>query len=401
MYPLDADGAVRFSTSSHLLLSAAVAFGGSGCDGDSGIRDAARDSLEPSELWLGSVSLAESSRASLFVSSAWAVPGEVVALELEDDCGGCFDVSADSMAWTAGPRLEVPVWFRPQRTGPAQGILTVRGAFMARPLRGALAGYGLDAVLDNAPPVAVPGPDRDAPAGTRVRLDGRRSHDPGRPDSGRLAYAWSVRNGPRGSRRRLDRFRSPRPTLHVDLTGRYELELVVTDPRGLSSPPARVAIQAVSVEAVRVELVWDPPEADLDLHLVRQNGTFCDCVSSVYPRPCARRANWFSERPGANPRLETGGRDSHPEVLVIPGLGEDRRVVPERYLIAVHYAYRGEAPDAPQAAVRVYVDGDLYAERVRRLAHEHDLWMVGAIDGAGPSFEADGALIAGATCGSR
>ena len=260
--------------------------------------------------------------------------------------------------------------------------------------------------LGNLPPVAVAGDDLVVEPFAQVQLDGTDSFDPDVPPNLPLAYRWSIVEQPGGARPELARAGSPLPVLRPDLAGRYELDLVVTDALGLESEPDRLVVEAFPDEAIRIELIWDHPDSDLDLHLIRDGGAFCDCASSVHYRDCARSADWFPEAPGANPSLDIDDRSGFgPENINLQGEGPTKFVPPETFTIAVHYFSNAEQVSSwptttSTATVRVFVYGFLAAEATRAMVAERELWTVGRLAWPAQSFQLDGTVEQDRVCGA-
>lgn len=59
----------------------------------------------------------------------------------------------------------------------------------------------------------------------------------------------------------------------VDVAGSFTLGLIVTDDRGAQSTECQVTINAVPREGLHVQLTWDRPDNDIDLHLARGGTT--------------------------------------------------------------------------------------------------------------------------------
>ncbi|MEQ9500119.1 MAG: choice-of-anchor D domain-containing protein [Deltaproteobacteria bacterium] len=239
--------------------------------------------------------------------------------------------------------------------------------------------------LANRPPVAVPGDDLTVEPWSRVTLDGSESYDQDIPPDEPLTYRWRLVAKPDGSTTALERARTVRPSFWADLTGVYEVELVVIDSLGLESEPKVVLIEALPTNAIRIELTWDHPDSDLDLHFLRPTYEFCDCITDVHYRDCAREPIWFPQFPGANPRLDVDDRSGFgPENINLDGDGTDRYIPDGEYRIAVHYYASNEAVSSwptneSNATVRVFVYGLLAAEVSRKLEQDNDLWEVGTL----------------------
>ncbi len=257
----------------------------------------------------------------------------------------------------------------------------------------------------NLPPLALPGEDTTVEPWSRVTLDGSMSYDQDDPPDDPLTYRWRLLAVPPGSTTELERTSTPFPSFWADLSGVYEVELVVTDALGLESEPAVVLVEALPTNAVRLELTWDHPDADLDLHLIREGGTFCDCTTDVHYRDCGRTPDWFPQTPGANPRLDVDDRSGFgPENINIDGHGTARFIPDGSYSIAVHYySTNGQTSSWPTestvATVRVFVFGLLPAELTQELTATGDLWVAGSLRWPDQVVAPDGSFINGAVCG--
>ena len=88
---------------------------------------------------------------------------------------------------------------------------------------------GVDSVTintRNSAPVADAGPDQSIAVGATVTLDGSSSSD---VDGDRLSYSWSLSRVPAGSTAALSATDVVQPTFSVDVRGRYEARLIVSD----------------------------------------------------------------------------------------------------------------------------------------------------------------------------
>lgn len=258
--------------------------------------------------------------------------------------------------------------------------------------------------VGNRAPIADAGDDLTVEPWSRATLSGAGSTDPDGADEN-LQYRWTLVSKPGGSTAELERSRSVEPSFWADLTGQYELELVVIDALGLESEVDRVVVEALPTNAIRIELTWDHPDSDVDLHLIRQGGRFCECVEDVHYRECGVAPDWFPDAPGANPRLDIDDRDGFgPENINLDGEGPERFIPDGTYTIAVHYF--DDVSDVstwptPQstATVRVFVFGLLAAEFVRTLENEGDLWTAAEIRWADQEVVGIDTITPGATCG--
>jgi len=236
-------------------------------------------------------------------------------------------------------------------------------------------------------------PDDIRPLG-RVYFDGRGSYH---PDGAAIAaYRWRVLEFPPGadaSAFDLQGEATPLADMYLPLAGHYAVRLTVTDGFGVESGvslTSDVPFDALPDSRLHVQLVWDSPTRDLDLHLVNADrGDFVysddsDCHWINCRPSCGTPADddcvpvqWFTAYP---PFTEGNGRLDIDDTA---GLGPENINIdrPEagRYRIYVHfYGLVDPTDEATQATVRVYLDGVLRGE-FRRLLHVHDLWRVAEI----------------------
>tara|TARA_Y100001968_G_C19398288_1_gene739563 strand:- start:559 stop:1524 length:966 start_codon:yes stop_codon:yes gene_type:complete len=128
--------------------------------------------------------------------------------------------------------------------------------------------------------------------GELASVDGSHSSDPDNPLE-ELSYAWSFEVVPEGSTVTNDSIILPDedPETEVlesalarftpDLLGTYRMNLVVTDTKDASSVAAVVVVQAVPPSNLQLELEWNTPRADLDLHLIAPGGNYFGSFAST------------------------------------------------------------------------------------------------------------------------
>jgi len=261
--------------------------------------------------------------------------------------------------------------------------------------------------LSNRPPIAVCGEALTVEPWSRASLDGSQSYDQDTPPDNPLQYQWRLLTRPSGSTAQLERANTAQPSFWVDITGSYELELNVIDALGLpSQTPCLVEVEALPTNAIRIELTWDHPDSDLDLHLIQSGGSFCDCATDCHYRDCARRPNWFPATPGSNPRLDIDDRAGFgPETIDIDGEGVDRFIQDGSYQIAVHYYASNEGisswpTNRSVATVRVFIFGLLAAEFTHPLDNDGDVWLVGSLTWPDRIVIPDGGVIPRQMCGA-
>lgn len=203
-------------------------------------------------------------------------------------------------------------------------------------------------------------------------FDGTQSSDPNGYEP--LTYQWIVSQRPEASDADvpLDPDDTAEIDLYVDVAGTWEVQLQVTNALGTRSVPAICTFEALPEDDLHVELSWDTPSADLDLHLVQGGAVFFE-----EPGDC----NWCNKTPDwgvqneddDDPRLDIDDRGGYgPENINI--------LVPETgtYEVKVHYFEdHGDGPVA--ATVRVWLDGVQVYEGAQVLQY-NEVWDAGTAD---------------------
>lgn len=294
--------------------------------------------------------------------------GELELGSLAQSGSGAFTLTTDPSGNTLAPGSEVPVLvsYAPTQSEGDRGALRVPsndpdegevevlllgngGGDLAWPV----------AAMDCASPIAPP---------VWVELSGAASSDP--EGNTPLTYQWELGGAPEGSQAALTQDSTVNTRFFADSAGIYEVSLVVTNRLGLASAPARCTMQAVPEEALHVELTWDTPAADLDLHLLQEEAEF-------FERPgdcnfCNPTPSWGASGTEDDPRLALDDRGGYgPENVKIytPASG--------KYKVRVHY-FDEHGDDAVVATVKVYLNGALAATRDQVL-HRNQVWDAGEI----------------------
>lgn len=186
---------------------------------------------------------------------------------------------------------------------------------------------------------------------------------------------WEVVGRPPGSSAEEPRpATEARTTFTPDLAGEYRLEFTVTDDDG-ESASCIATVRAIANEGLRIEMFWDSPSTDMDLHLLNAGGErwrtnqdcyYVNCTSRPYP-------SWGPRGDEDDPNLDIDDTDGFgPENINIetPANGT--------YRVGT-YAYRGNG----SVTVRIYCGGSTTEPRrtfgpvtLRGTGGSHDFWRV-------------------------
>jgi hypothetical protein len=278
-------------------------------------------------------------------------------------------------AWPlpAGQSLTVDLAFSPEHAASYLGELNIHSndpdeAIVTVPLSGQ--GYACPvAVAQFLDPEDIDGLE---PLDT-IRLDGTDSY--AQTAGGTISeYEWRLTQRPVGSTA-IPIPTSARAQISCDLAGDYEVALSVNDDRGLRSCfDDFLRFSCIPTEELHIQLVWDHPYADMDLHLLREAGDVFDHDSDTYFSN--REPEWYPETPAANPILDLDDNQGYgPENINVeapqPG---------SRHTIYVHYWDAQTDGDAFSiATIRIYAYGQIVTEH--QLAFESDemLWQAAEI----------------------
>jgi hypothetical protein len=214
------------------------------------------------------------------------------------------------------------------------------------------------------------------------------------PDRTIVQYEWQSLSRPAGSTVQLSAPASVDTgftfdeRLGLDVAGTYAVRATVFDSAGRSASCELELEAAPQPGALRVQLFWDSPQGDLDLHLRRDTDALCS-AADCYALTCTGGGpDWGS--PDASPHLDADGIGFGPETITVDAPADDT------YLVAVHG--RG-LPAAGNATVRAFFDGSLLFEGSAAI-EDGQLWQVAAISCVAGSCEGfmDAAVAALSTC---
>lgn len=297
----------------------------------------------------------------------------ITGIELSKETNPDFKIQSSARtpaSISQGTQVMLLLAYRPgiNSSPPGEGTLLIKASDPYQPKTQVRLLAGL-----NRAPRADAGADQQVDPLVQVILDGSGSTDP--DGDLPLSYSWNLVRKPEGSSSELVSTEQVQTSFTPDLVGVYEAELYVTDSTGLRSLlPDRTSITALPSERLLVELVWDSPIADLDLHFLAPGGSmggFLDC-------------HW------ANPSPDWGAVDDtsdNPELLRddLAGFGPETLAYQEpmdgEYSLAVDYfaAHTPSGKEDTKATLRIFVDGFLVAEISHDLTQQGQTWQAASI----------------------
>jgi len=223
--------------------------------------------------------------------------------------------------------------------------------------------------------------DPTNPILTRLYVDGEQSYDPLGGEI--VSYQWEIIAAPQGadpSELVLEGQSSSIASFIPALAGQYTVRLTVNNDQGLQSVPTEesdLTINGLTNSGILIQLVWDHPTNNQDLHLVHLSsaGNFCsangDC-NAAEPSPI-----WFDDyeaSTGPNPTLSRDDSDGFgPESITIdaPEAGT--------YRILTHYAPAPNSSGPTVQQVRIFINGTLQFTEQRTLTGPEQIWAIADI----------------------
>jgi len=230
------------------------------------------------------------------------------------------------------------------------------------------------------------------PHGESVEIDGTQSYDPNKPDHSysRLTFEWQFQVTPPGSTAVLAfPFTLPdsadadmaRPVLIPDVDGTYRVGLRVTEPEDeLTSEWVYVTIQSTAWENLVVDMYWDVPATDLDLHVLAPHGEYWTDNDCYYGNPSP---DWGVEGADIDDPTyaeddDNGGDDSNPasEQVAIQCPGEGT------YTVVVTYHSDRQTDQTVSPWVEVTMADQLLGDRMDapQALEELQAWIVAEIE---------------------
>tara|TARA_B100000700_G_C15006053_1_gene838569 strand:+ start:74 stop:994 length:921 start_codon:yes stop_codon:yes gene_type:complete len=212
-------------------------------------------------------------------------------------------------------------------------------------------------------PVAACGvtPNPVSPPFQSATWIGSESYDPSGLDI--VDYSWTIKSAPDGSTAVMPTGTANRYPFTPVLAGDYVGELVVTNEDGVESDPCEITLEAIPTESLWVEMFWEKPQDDMDIHLLADGGSI-ETRDDCYYSNCTPAAQIFfpmdwgiSGYNNDNPTLDLDD---------ISGTGPENINIESPHFEAVYtvvvHDYTGSTPDVYEnndVTVNVYLDGSL------------------------------------------
>lgn len=295
---------------------------------------------------------------------------ETIFIAADDEDNSIRLITPVQPGWALAPAesLTLDLVFAPTDTVLHSGELVIRSndpdeAEVRIPVqgRGSQCPVAVAEVLDDAEDIE--------PLDT-IRITGENSYAQSEETSIE-AYDWVLEQRPVGSTAILDTIASERVQLTCDLAGDYVVRLTAIDSDGIRScNDSVVRLHVEPSQDLHIQLVWDHPTADLDLHLLRENGVIFTHDGDVYFSN--REPEWFTgEEASSNPTLDADdNRGYGPENINI-----ERPLPGSRWTVLVHYWNRQTDGDAfAIATLRLYAYGQVVADIPQTFDTDQSLW---------------------------
>jgi hypothetical protein len=206
---------------------------------------------------------------------------------------------------------------------------------------------------------------------------GNGSYDPNGNEI--IDWSWKMVDVPSGSRARLADGSANRYGFVPDMAGSYTAELVVTNDQCVASHPCEITIKAVPAEDLWVEMFWDKPGDDMDLHLIEGN------ASHGSERDCFYENCIDGWNPDFGVRNEDRD-DPHLDLDDIDGTGPENINIfdpaPGKYRVVVHDYPGSVRHEANAVTVKVHLGGELAFEETKVIQGEDKYVPFAEIDWA-------------------
>ncbi len=223
----------------------------------------------------------------------------------------------------------------------------------------------------NRAPIGIIGMLGNSSPGALVTLDGSTSSDP--DNDSPLTYKWTIRSKPLSSTTAVNEPAKPVTSMRLDalVPGAYEVQLDLTDGQGVKScTPARATVVAAPAQKLLIEMFWDNPATDLDLHVLKAeaSGLFSTTDDCFYQNS---KPSWGLTA-ADNPELLRDALTGYgPEIF-----GYQNPIDSTYRAVVVFNSELLSTAPASKATVRVYEFGVLKGEFTKTLMKANEIWQV-------------------------
>ncbi len=300
------------------------------------------------------------------------VGGDQLDISLVAVSGEGFSAEAvPPLSLAPGERYPVDITFSPTLEANYAGEIWANSNSPAGSSKADLTGTSLEK------PVAVCSTTPSEPFALydTVTFFGSDSYDPAGGEI--VGWEWSLISKPAGSAVAMPSGTgADRTGLVPDIVGEYTAELVVTNDSGEASESCYTTFTAIPSEDLWVEMYWEYPQDDMDLHLLAPGGVLLSSDDCYYAN-CTGGLEWGEPGSEDNPSLDIDD---------IPGTGPENINIqtPERstYTVVVH-DFQGSTEDyygANSVTVNIYLTGELVWTGVKAISGENDYVDFALID---------------------
>lgn len=234
-------------------------------------------------------------------------------------------------------------------------------------------------------PVAVAGPSLRAKRYEEIQLDGSASYHPFNPAID-LTYNWTLLEAVPNANVQFTPANEAKPAFSADVLGRYVAQLNVSDIYGEHSTNfAATTIEIVPYTDLNIELSWDAPGYDLDLHLIKPGGSYYGDGDCYFGNPTPDWGEIGAQEDNPNLALDDEGIEMREQIeLKAPEEGS--------YTLLVHYYSISPEATTPYTFPYIKITAEqavLYEGEGPRLIGEGMIWVAGSLDWSTLTFTPD------------
>jgi len=162
----------------------------------------------------------------------------------------------------------------------------------------------------------------------------------------------------------------------IDVVGSFKVYLRVKDETEVWSPETLLIENAIPDQALHVQMTWDTPDGDVDLHMTKNGDPYCG-DNTCYYSTCS--AGQFESPEWDGQAGQTEG-DPVLDIDDVDGFGPENinidSPVDGTYRVLVHNFLVDQSTGI---TVKIFVDGGLQYESFRELPSTSDSWEVADI----------------------